>query len=157
MTTEATRTRRRRVVDASAPAPATTDSAAALEVEATSITKDLEKAWAAKVAADKAAKEYEEARTALYERMKREGITMVDLPPSGKRPGVLARETAKTANIINPVEFRKLVDEDEFMRCVTVGVTAAGQYVAKARLESITAQAKGTPYLEIRLAPKAAR
>lgn len=151
-TTPKTITRRRRVLEGIHP-----EAEQAPVLRNRTVEEDLADLWSLKVAADRAAKSYDEAKAALYARMQREHRTLVEIPALDERPAVEAKEARKTTNVIDPAGFRKLVTPEQFLECVTVGVTLAKRYAAESALEKITTPKSGNPYLEVKPKAKAAR
>lgn len=123
----------------------------------TTLEQDVEEVFHLKSISADAEKAYDKARAALLVRMKEENRKEVTVPARGNRPGIVARIAAKTVNVISPALFAKLVTRDQFLQCVTVGVTAAKAFVSDTALKGVTAETKGAEYAEVKPIPKGGR
>lgn len=141
-----TRTRRRQIEVPGAPEPLKT-----------TLEQDVEETFRLKSISADAEKAYDEARKALLARMKEENRPEVVVPARGNRPGIIAKIASKTSNVIDPAGFFKLVTREQFLQCVSIGMTAAKQFVAESALGKITTPVKGSDYADVRTLPKKGR
>lgn len=122
------------------------------------ITADLsalaKKIYDAKTLADQATADYEALRkqglVALAAAKKNEHI----IPAEGDRPAFQMKIMERATNTIDPAKFRKMVEDSEFMQCVSIRIGDAKNFVGEARLEKITTTAKSAPFLDCRVKGK---
>lgn len=110
--------------------------------------------YAAKIAADQAAADYEAVRKEGLAAMTAHQREEFTIPADDERPAFQIKVATRANNTIDPEGLRKMLDEAEFMQCISVKVTEAKRFVGEARLEKITSTKQSAPFLDCRVKGK---
>lgn len=110
--------------------------------------------YAAKIAADQAAADYEALRKEGLAAMVAHKHKEFTIPADGDRPAFQIKVATRANNAIDPAGLRKMLDEAEFMQCISIKATEAKRFVGEARLENITTTTQSAAFLDCRVKGK---
>lgn len=141
MTATSAPPRRRRRVSTS-PAPTTVDN--------DPVARKMAEVYAAKVAADDAAKRHTEMMGELEDLMVKEKVSKREIEADGDRPPLIADFASSTVTTLHKDKLLKLVKMDEFVEHATITLANAKKILSGNDFDDVTSTSKSAARLRLR-------